>query len=230
MPFVSFLPPPRRAEQPFKPSVRSIALVFLLLLAAPLAAPLSLPREGKVSMPRGVQERPSQQQEHELWYKLVRPMTLSSKQALPLVVLHGGPGVPSDYLFPLDKLDYRSVLFYDQLGCGRSDKPPFDDATYSVEASLADLNGIIRKVGITGRYHLLGQSWGGMLAFEHVLDLESKVSLEGAIFAGFVVSLLALHVLLLIPPPLSLIAASGGRGARGGVARAGQHPRMRGDG
>lgn len=42
-------------------------------------------------------------------------MSLSSQQGVPLLVLHGGPQVPSDYLFDLAKVDYRSVVFYDQV-------------------------------------------------------------------------------------------------------------------
>ena len=111
-------------------------LLLLLVIAIPSCFSFSLPREGKVAVPRIIN---GEEQEHEIWYKLVRPMTLTSKQALPLVVLHGGPGVPSDYLFPLSQLEYRSVLFYDQLGCGRSDAPPFNEKTYSIEASVEDL-------------------------------------------------------------------------------------------
>jgi proline iminopeptidase len=41
----------------------------------------------------------------------------------PLVLLHGGPGVPSYYLNPMASLsDERPVIFIDQLGCGRSDQ------------------------------------------------------------------------------------------------------------
>ena len=57
-------------------------------------------------------------------YKIFRPMTLSSQKACPILVLHGGPSVPSDYLRPLvDVVPYRSIVFYDQLGCGQSDEP-----------------------------------------------------------------------------------------------------------
>ena len=59
-----------------------------------------------------------------LFHRIFRPMSLSSRQAAPIVVFHGGPGIPSDYLFPLvDMVPYRSIVFYDQLGCGRSDSP-----------------------------------------------------------------------------------------------------------
>jgi proline iminopeptidase len=42
----------------------------------------------------------------------------------PLVVLHGGPGAPSYYMSSLARLGSdRPVVFYDQLGAGRSDMP-----------------------------------------------------------------------------------------------------------
>jgi len=86
----------------------------------------------------------------------------------PLVVLHGGPQVPSDYLFDLAKVDYRSVVFFDQMGCGRSAcPPPGETAQYSIEASVKDLTTVLSALGVLNRkYHLLGQSWGGILAYE----------------------------------------------------------------
>lgn len=42
---------------------------------------------------------------------------------IPLITLHGGPGIPHDYLFPISLLlvDYGiPVVMYDQIGCGRS--------------------------------------------------------------------------------------------------------------
>lgn len=51
-------------------------------------------------------------------------MSMSSRQAAPLVVLHGGPSVPSDYLYPLaGVVPYRTIIYFDQLGCGKSDEP-----------------------------------------------------------------------------------------------------------
>ena len=46
--------------------------------------------------------------------------------ALPLVVLHGGPGMAHDYLRRLVDLagDGREVIVYDQVGCGRSSHHP----------------------------------------------------------------------------------------------------------
>lgn len=46
-----------------------------------------------------------------VWYQIV-----GSGEAIPLLVLHGGPGIPHDYLEPLaDLADERPVIFYDQL-------------------------------------------------------------------------------------------------------------------
>lgn len=100
-----------------------------------------------------------------LWYKVVNVM--SSKPTL--VVLHGGPQVPSDYLFGLERLD-RPVLFYDQLGCGRSDV----GAEHSVASSLRDLRAVLALVD---RHHLFGHSWGGSLAFEHASRRHGALSL-----------------------------------------------------
>jgi proline iminopeptidase len=43
---------------------------------------------------------------------------------IPLLLLHGGPGNGHDYLERLEAIAAnRQVVFYDQLGCGRSGKP-----------------------------------------------------------------------------------------------------------
>lgn len=97
-------------------------------------------------------------------------MSLSSRQAAPIVALHGGPSVPSDYLYPLeDAVPYRSIVYHDQLGCGRSDEPT-DASLYSIEDSVRDLRALLKKLGLR-RFHLYGQSYGGILAFEYMKSL-----------------------------------------------------------
>ncbi len=55
---------------------------------------------------------------HRTWYGIVGDGEEPGR--LPLLVLHGGPGVPHDALEPLAGLaNGRRVVFYDQLGCGR---------------------------------------------------------------------------------------------------------------
>ncbi len=110
---------------------------------------------------------------HSISYRIHNRMNLSSQKAAPILVLHGGPGVPSDYLLPLrDVVPYRSMVFYDQLGCGRSPGPD-DKESYSIESSLDDLELVIKKSGLT-RFHLYGQSFGGILAFEYMKRLAER--------------------------------------------------------
>ncbi len=88
---------------------------------------------------------------------------------LPLVVLHGGPGATHQYLEPLSALaDFgRRVIFYDQIGCGRSDRPD-DPAFYTVQTFVDELDAVRAQLRLE-RVHVLGQSWGGMLAMEYAL-------------------------------------------------------------
>jgi hypothetical protein len=72
-----------------------------------------------------------------VWYKVLRPTIKNrgSDSMLPILVLHGGPGIPSDYLETLGLLTEkygRKVYFYDQIGCGNSDEPK-DPSFYSVK-------------------------------------------------------------------------------------------------
>ena len=90
----------------------------------------------------------------------------------PLVVLHGGPGFSHDYLLRLTALAAagRAVILYDQLGSGRSTHLPDKDASFwQVQLFVDELDNLLRHLGITRHYHLLGQSWGGMLAAEHAV-------------------------------------------------------------
>jgi proline iminopeptidase len=88
---------------------------------------------------------------------------------LPLLCLHGGPGYPHDYLEELAGLgDRREVIFYDQLGCGASDRPE-DVSLWTVERFVAELAAVVEALRLT-RYHVFGSSWGGMLAMQAILD------------------------------------------------------------
>ena len=106
-----------------------------------------------------------------LWWRSVDPHT----DATPVVLLHGGPGMPSSYLGPLEVLaDERRVVRYDQIGCGRSDAPD-DPALWTVETFVEDLRRLADDLGL-GRFHLLGHSWGGMLALAHAARHPERVA------------------------------------------------------
>ena len=87
--------------------------------------------------------------------------------AVPLLALHGGPGSTHNYFEPLERLaDTRPVVVYDQIGCGKSDRPT--DIDWSVEVFREEVDAVRDQLELD-RIHLLGTSWGGMLALEHVL-------------------------------------------------------------
>jgi pimeloyl-ACP methyl ester carboxylesterase len=84
----------------------------------------------------------------------------------PLVCLHGGPGSTHNYFRPLERLaDERPVVVYDQLGCGRSDRP---EVEWTLAVFAEELQDLCEHLELD-RIHLLGTSWGGMLALEHAL-------------------------------------------------------------
>lgn len=94
--------------------------------------------------------------------------TIGGGTGLPLVALHGGPGSSHDYLITLAALgDERPVVLYDQLGCGRSDRPG-DPSLWRIDRFLSELEAVLDALG-AGEIHLLGHSWGTMLAVEYAL-------------------------------------------------------------
>lgn len=83
--------------------------------------------------------------------------------------------MPSQYLYPLEQVvPYRSIVFYDQLGCGKSDEPS-NLKYYSTEQSVEDLKVVLKKLGVR-KFHLYGQSYGGILAFEYMKHVASNPS------------------------------------------------------
>ncbi len=99
---------------------------------------------------------------HRIWYQLL------GEEGVPLLVLHGGPGAGHDYLNSLQKLsDKNPVVFYDQLGCGKSDIPD-DVSLWSIDRFVDEVD-IVRDALNLDQIHLLGHSWGGWLAIEYLL-------------------------------------------------------------
>ena len=105
---------------------------------------------------------------YKVWYARL------GEGGVPLLVLHGGPGAGHDYLEPLEGLAAdREVVFYDQLGCGRSDIPD-DTSLWKIGRFVDEVDAVRSALGL-GEIHLLGQSWGGWLAIEYMLTSPSGV-------------------------------------------------------
>ncbi len=104
---------------------------------------------------------------YKVWYRSIGGG--DDQEKIPLLILHGGPGAPHDYIENLQALasETRKVIFYDQLGCGRSDHP--DNPSLCQVWRFADEVETMRQELGLEQVHILGQSWGGMLAIEYAL-------------------------------------------------------------
>ena len=109
---------------------------------------------------------------YETWYMRVGE---SEPGKLPLLTLHGGPGAKHNYLRSFDELATkygREVIYYDQLGCGHSPTPYlpdlWDTALWEEEVD------VMRDALGLDEMHLLGQSWGGMLALQYAINCQPE--------------------------------------------------------
>lgn len=120
--------------------------------------------------------------EFRTWYRVTGERSADRPTA---VVLHGGPGSTHDYLLRLSGLAREdwAVVHYDQLGNGGStrlaDRP---SGFWTTELFLAELDNLLRGLGIADDYVLIGHSWGGVLATAHAQTRPS--GLRGLVVAN----------------------------------------------
>ena len=147
------------------------AVGFLLLAISSFGQTDSLsPGEGFIEVTGG-----------KVWYKIVGGGT-----GIPLLMLHGGYGVSSIYLKPLEALaDQRPVVFFDQLGCGNSPGPS-DTSLWTIEKFVEQI-AAVRKALNLKQVHLYGHSWGSMLAIDYMLGEPAGV--RSVILASPVISI-----------------------------------------
>jgi proline-specific peptidase len=109
------------------------------------------------------------------WYQVVGDLAQTMDGKCPLLLVHGRP-VSHESLEPLGRLAEtgRPVIFYDQLGCGRSDRPD-NPALWTIDLFVDELETVRRELGLE-RVHLLGHSWGTVSALEYVLTRPDRVA------------------------------------------------------
>jgi proline iminopeptidase len=96
-----------------------------------------------------------------IWYRVS-----GAGAGTPVILLHGGPGYSSFYLKPFEALgDDRPVVRYDQLGAGKSDRIS-DTTLFTIAHFVRELDSLRAHLGY-GKFHLLGHSWGTILAVEY---------------------------------------------------------------
>src|SRR5258705_12674252 len=107
---------------------------------------------------------------YRTWYQVAGEL---GSGATPLLALHGGPGSTHHYFAPLERLaEERPVVGYDQIGCGGSDRPK--EIEWAGDVFREGVDPVRSQVRLD-RIHLLGTSWGGLAALEHVLAGSSGV-------------------------------------------------------
>ncbi|KAI5863697.1 proline-specific peptidase [Durotheca rogersii] len=102
------------------------------------------------------------------YYKIIGDLSSGTP---PVIVAHGGPGVGHEYLLTFADLWQQyglPVVFYDQIGCASSSHLPqkAGDRSFWQEQLFQDeLDNLLDHLELRRDpgFHLLGQSWGGML-------------------------------------------------------------------
>lgn len=116
-------------------------------------------------------------QVYQTWYKAYGDLT--NRTRTPLVAIHGGPGLVSEYLVPLQDLATSHsipVIIYDQIGNGHSShlRDKTSPSFWSLDLFLDELNNLLVHFGIQDDFDLWGHSWGGVVGVE--FDIQRKPS------------------------------------------------------
>ena len=110
--------------------------------------------------------------EGKTYYRIVGECKGDKK---PLILLHGGPGSTHNYFEVMDEIaekDDRMLVMYDQIGCGNSfieGHPEY----FNGETWIEELIQLRKHLGLD-EVHILGQSWGGIMALMYALDYKPE--------------------------------------------------------
>lgn len=155
-------------------NVTSMVTVSLLLIScsgnkdSKATNPVLTIGQGQLAVPGG-----------KIWFKVT-----GNGKGMPIVLLHGGPGMSSFYLKPFEDLgNDRQVIRYDQLGGGKSDMIT-DTTMFTVDHFVKELDSLRSFFGIK-KWHVFGHSWGTILAIEYYRahpDYVASLTFGSAVF------------------------------------------------
>ena len=93
----------------------------------------------------------------------------------PLIFLHGGPGGEHRFFLPhlQDLSQYFTLIFYDQRGCGQSEKAINEEYTMDGEVETLEA---LRQFFNIDKLNLIGESWGSMLALLYAAKYPNHVN------------------------------------------------------
>lgn len=121
---------------------------------------------------------------YDVWVK----QYASYNRSLPVLTLHGGPGLTHFYFECFqDFLPPAGIAYwcYDQLGCGFSDQPN-DPRLWTIERFTSEVEAVRAALHLE-RMVLYGHSWGSMLAIEYALRHPDR--LAGLIISNMTASI-----------------------------------------
>lgn len=99
-----------------------------------------------------------------------------AKDQAALITVHGGPGMSSRYMHGLEELagPDLAVVSWDQRGAGQSTSPPDESTYYTLPKYAEDLDAVRQAFGAE-TVHLLGHSWGGIVALQYAILYPGRV-------------------------------------------------------
>jgi proline iminopeptidase len=155
-------------------SVKARILMVLALLVTAVGASACGAGGVAPAEPASAYRLPIQEREIEAGDVTLHMRTAGEPEAGEvLITIHGGPGNSSDYMLSLEQLasEGLAIVSYDQRGTGRSSEP---SGGYGMPNYVADLEVVRQAVGAEA-IHLLGHSWGGLVALRYAAAHPERV-------------------------------------------------------
>jgi proline iminopeptidase len=155
--------------------VSAVAGASIVLPSAPAAANEETEQAADALNPGGIRVAgirmvPVCGGKYKVWTKRV------GSGPVKVLLLHGGPGFPHDYLEAMESFLPQAgieMYYYDQLGVGNSDLP-HDSSLWTLPRYLSEVEEV--RLGLKlDNFVLYGHSWGGMLALEYALNYQQHL-------------------------------------------------------